>query len=80
MRFDPLVAAEDRFIAELGAIDLHHGPYSTINPYTELEDVGIQPTSAVREAMTHLRFIQFEERPDGFIARRSQPGTAREVP
>jgi len=43
MWFDPLVA-EDRFIAELGTIDLHHGPYSTSNPYTELEVVGIQPS------------------------------------
>jgi hypothetical protein len=80
LRFDPLVAAEDRFISGLDAIDLHHGPYSTSNPYSELEVVGIQPTSAVREAMTQLGFTQFEERPDGFVARRSQPGAAREVP
>jgi hypothetical protein len=79
MPFDPLVAAEDRFISELSTIDLHHGPYSTSNPYTELEVVGIQLTSAVREAMTLLRFTEFEEHPDGFVARRSQPSAAREV-
>jgi hypothetical protein len=80
IRFDPLVAAEDRFMSELGTIDLHYGPYSTSNPYTELEVVGIQATSAVREAMTHLRFTRFEERSDGFIARRGQLGAAGEVP
>src|SRR6516225_5656781 len=36
-RFDSNIAAEDSFIADLGTIDLHHGPYSTSSPYTILD-------------------------------------------
>ena len=35
---------EDRFLAELGTIDLHHGPYSTNTPYTALTVIGVAST------------------------------------
>jgi len=71
MRFDPSVTPEQQFLAQLSAIDLHHGPYSTSAPYSELEVVGVQPTAAIREAIAQLEFTKLEERCDGFVARRT---------
>jgi len=76
MRFDPSIAPEDVFLAQLGTIDLHHGPYSTSNRYTELEVVGVHPTAAIREAIAQLEFTKLEERSNGFIARRTETTAA----
>jgi len=72
MRFDPSITPEDVFLAQLSSIDLHHGSYSTINPYTELEVVGVHSTAAIREAIAQLEFAKLEERSNGFIARRTE--------
>src|SRR5262245_35833389 len=64
------VAAEDRLLAELSTIDLHHGPYSTNTPYSVLTVIGAQLTEPVRAALSELEFSTFQQRPDGFAAAR----------
>jgi hypothetical protein len=76
MNLDPSMAAEDQFLAVLETIDLHHGPYSTRAPYTELEVVGSSLTSPIRAALVQLGFAQFDETRNGFIARRSREEAA----
>jgi hypothetical protein len=61
----------DRFLQELDTIDLHHGPYSSDAPYTELEVVGAQLTPSVRSALAKIGFSEFRNTPSGFIALRS---------
>ena len=39
-------SAEDQLLAELYAIDLHHGPYSTDAPYTVLNVIGAEVAEA----------------------------------
>jgi hypothetical protein len=65
------VPAEDRLIAELSTIDLHHGPYSSETPYTVLTVVGVCLSDRVRSALSEFGFAQFQERSDGFVANRS---------
>ena len=50
-RFDDGVSAEDRLLAELDTIDLHHGPHSSTLPYTEIVVMGANPTSEVRKGL-----------------------------
>ena len=64
------VAAEDRLLAELSTIDIHHGPYSTNTPYSVLTVIGAQLTEPVRAALSELGFSTFQQRPDGFAAAR----------
>jgi len=68
-RFDSNIAAEDSFIAELGTIDLHHGPYSTSSPYTILDVIAARRD--IREALSELGFTDFIETAEGFSAERS---------
>ena len=76
MNFDPNVAAEDHFLAEADTIDLHHGPYSTDTPYTELEVIGCHLTKPIRTALRQLGFTQFDEQSAGFTAKRSREEAA----
>jgi hypothetical protein len=64
------VAAEDQLLAELGTIDLHHGPYSTNTPYSVLTVIGAQLTEPVRAALSELGFSTFQQQSDGFAATR----------
>jgi hypothetical protein len=66
------MAAEDQLLAQLSAIDLHHGPYSTTTPYTGLRVIGARLTKPVLVALSELGFAKFQERPDGFVATRSE--------
>jgi hypothetical protein len=70
-RFNEHVSAEDRFLAELGAIDLHHGPYSSPSPYTEIAVRGARPTADVRAALSEFGFTDVTEMEDGFTTRRT---------
>jgi hypothetical protein len=70
-RFDGGVSAEDRLLAELYAIDLHHGPYSSPSPYTEIAVKGARPTADVRADLSKFGFSDFRETEDGFTARRT---------
>jgi hypothetical protein len=70
-RFDGSVSAEDRFLAVLDMIDLHHGPHSSISPYREIAVIGARPTAEVREGLSDLGFAAFTETQDGFTARRT---------
>jgi hypothetical protein len=69
--FDDGVSAEDRFLAELDTIDLHHGPYSSTSPYTEIVVIGAHPTAEVRKDLSELGFADFTEIENGFTARRT---------
>jgi hypothetical protein len=64
--------AEDRLLAHLSDIDLHHGPYSTKSPYTALAVIGTPLSDNIRTALSQLGFLEFKERRDGFVANRSK--------
>jgi hypothetical protein len=77
-RFDDGVSAEDRFVAELGTIDLHHGPYSSAPPYTEIVVKGARLTAEIRAELSELGFADFAETEDGFAAKRSHEEAMRQ--
>jgi hypothetical protein len=70
-------SAEERFLSEMSMIDLHHGPYSTSNPYTELEVIGTPLTIGIRSALLRYGFSEFSEDQDGFVATRSHEEAKR---
>ena len=70
-RFDADAPPENSLLDNLDMIDLHHGLYSSRDPYTVLEVIGARLTINVREALSKLGFEKFLENPDGFTARRS---------
>jgi hypothetical protein len=76
-RFDAHASPEESLLDNLDAVDLHHGPHSSKEPYTVLEVSGARLTINVREAMSKLGFERFSENPDGFIARRSMVEAAK---
>jgi hypothetical protein len=69
--------AEDRLLAQLRAIDLHHGPYSSPTPHTALRVIGSRLTETIRDALIEFGFSTFQERPDGFVATRSEDEARR---
>jgi len=76
-RFDSEISAEDRFRAELDAIDLHHGPYSSTSPYTEIKGVGARLTAEILADLSDLGFTNFTETEDGFAAKRTHEEAMR---
>ena len=70
-------SAEDRLLGELGVIDLHHGPYSSPSPNTEVIVRGASLTPDVRAGLQEYGFSDFTEIADGFTARRSLEEAAR---
>jgi hypothetical protein len=71
LKFQPATSTEDRFVAELGTIDLHHGVYSTNAPYTELEVIGCMLSNRVQSALADIGFTEFQEQGRSFLARRT---------
>jgi hypothetical protein len=69
--FNEGVSAEERLLAELDEIDLHHGPYSSPSPYTEIAVRGARLTPDVRAGLQEYGFSDFTDAGDGFTARRS---------
>lgn len=61
---------EQRFLAEIDTIDLHHGEYSADPPYSILEVIGVRLTPAIKTELAEYGFDQFGESQDGFIANR----------
>jgi hypothetical protein len=76
-RFNASVPAAERFLDELYTIDLHHGAYSSGNPYTELEVIGAPLTAPIRVALSQIGFAEFSEGRYGFIARRGDEEARR---
>lgn len=74
--FKPEINAEERFLAELDTIDLHHGAYSTHTPYTELEVLGCMLNNQIRAALAELGFDNVEDKAHGFVARRTHEEAA----
>jgi hypothetical protein len=70
-RYGEGVTAEDRLLAELDTIELHHGPYSTSAPCTTFKVIGARLTAAIQNALSELGFATFQKSPDGFAATRS---------
>lgn len=66
---------EELLIAELGAIDLHHGVHSADPPCTELEVFGTRLTDAAKQALVAYGFAEFHENSTGFTAIRCQLAT-----
>jgi hypothetical protein len=75
--FDTSVPADECFLAELDTIDLHHGPYSTVAPYTQLEVIGVPLATSIRTALSRIGFAQFSEGQNGFIATRTHEEASR---
>lgn len=71
MKFQPSASPEERLLAELGTIDLHHGAYSSNAPYTELKVLGCPLTDRIRVGLAALGFAEFEEQGISFVARRT---------
>ncbi|MGH6714659.1 MAG: hypothetical protein ACREDC_00565 [Bradyrhizobium sp.] len=76
-RFDGEISAEGRFLAELETIDLHHGPYSSTSPYTEIAVTGARLTAEIRANLSDIGFADFTEAADGFTARRTHEEAMR---
>src|SRR5690348_7219033 len=70
-RFVQGVSPEDMLIGELSTIDLHHGPNSSADPWTELVVIGARPTSGVQGALHEFGFDHIIETEGGFRARRT---------
>jgi hypothetical protein len=70
-RFDADALPEKSLLDNLYMIDLHHGQYSSKDPYTVLEVSGARLTIDVREALCKLGFEEFLEHAGGFTARRN---------
>jgi hypothetical protein len=64
---------EEMLIAELDAIDLHHGPHSADPPYTLIEVLGTALTDNAKNALAQYGFDNFQENSGGFIATRREP-------
>jgi hypothetical protein len=71
-RYDGNATSEACLLTELGTVDLHHGPYSSENPYTTLEAIGTPLTTKIRDALSELGFTNFAENAVGFVASRTQ--------
>lgn len=74
--FQPSIGPEERFLAELDMIDLHHGACSTNTPYIEITVLGCRLTNRIRTALAELGFDDFEEQDLGFVARRTSDQAA----
>ena len=61
---------EDICVGVLPSIDEHHGIHSAETPWNGLEAYGVELTDAVRQALLHLGFEQFETTPGGFVCHR----------
>lgn len=71
MNFEPDMTSEERLVSNLDKIDLHHGPYSTSTPYTEIKVIGCPLTRRIRAALEELGFTEFEEQDISFVAHRT---------
>jgi hypothetical protein len=70
--FAPSTADPERaLVDELEIIDLHHGPYSSGEPYTALKVIGARLSAGVREALADFGFTGFTEDGEGFVAHRT---------
>ena len=76
-KFDASVAAEESFIDILDQIDLHHGPHSTPNPYTELEVMGVRFKPSVRLLLSSIGFTELIVGDQGFVTNRGKEAAAR---
>jgi hypothetical protein len=70
---------EQMLIAELGAIELHHGPDSANPPFTLIEVLGTPLTDNTKNALIQYGFDNFQENSIGFIATRREPPGSLEI-
>jgi hypothetical protein len=63
---------EDMFLGMVDTIDLHHGSYSTVSPYTVVEVLGTSLTARVEQELSLYGFDEFRANPEGFSASRSK--------
>jgi len=59
---------EDVLISKLETVDLHHGVYPRIHPYTVVEVIGTGISDRVKENFAEFGFDQFEPTSEGFRA------------
>jgi hypothetical protein len=64
----PNATPEDWLISILDQVELHHGEYSQLPPYSALQVVGTGLSRRLRAALESYGFGQFEDTPDGFLA------------
>lgn len=66
----PNTTPEDWLIAILDQVELHHGEYSQIPPYSALQVIGTGLSERLRAELESYGFGRFEDQPDGFLARK----------
>ena len=72
-KYDAASSPEDTLVSELGAIDLHHGAYSSNPPYTALEVIGTRISARLKGELSEFGFDEFQETAQGFRAIRPMP-------
>ena len=61
------VSPEESLLNQLPDIDLHHGPYSTKRPYTQLEVIGTPLSDKLKIILADYGFRQFSTTSEGFL-------------
>jgi hypothetical protein len=67
------LSPEDILVSKLDTIDLHHGSYSAVPPYTILEVLGVPLSERIKLALCEYGFNQFHPDATGFSAIRPRP-------
>ncbi len=70
-RFNPEETPEDWLIAEVAAIDLHHGHYSHDPSYSWINVIGTPWSKRIQVALDEFGLFEHEVTTEGFIARRT---------
>jgi hypothetical protein len=65
---DLRAGSENWLVSILDQVELHHGEYSQLQPYSELYVTGAGLSSDLRKELESCGFKQFEDMPDGFFA------------
>jgi len=52
-------------------LDEHHGPNSGQPAYNQVEVIGVHLSPRLRDSFSELGFVEFQENPRGFIARKA---------
>ena len=61
---------EDWLLGVLDAVEEHHSEYSQTPPYSILRVIGTVLTPRIRMRLESYQFVEFEDLPEGFVARK----------
>jgi hypothetical protein len=66
-KYSPSEPTDQVCLGILGTVDLHHGEYSHIPPWSEVEVYGTELTPTLQRAMVELGFSKFDVTTEGFV-------------